>query len=118
MRRRSFLISAAAGAIAIVLGSRALRAGEASGVYAWSRPIVCGGHGHVCAFDPASGEAAFGGDVWGYHATQDIFGQWLPTMMGQTGIEGIYARGLAYSLATPALVRPTRPRRTAAEPQW
>ena len=101
MRRRSFLVSAAAGAIAIVLGSRALRAGEASGVYAWSRPIVCGGHGHVCAFDPATGEAAFGGDVWGYHATQDVFGQWLPTMMGQTGIDGIYSRGLAYSLASP-----------------
>ena len=69
-------------------------------MYKWYRPIVCGGHGHICAFDPQSGQAAFGGDVWGYHATMDIFGEWMPTMMGQTSIGGIYSRGLAYSLVT------------------
>ena len=114
MKRREFLASLGAAAGALTLGHTA-RAQAAAGSYAWHRPIVNGGHGHICAFDPATGEAAFGGDVWGYHSTRDIFGEWLPTMMGQTGIGGIYSRGLAYSLATPGTRYRSEERRVGKE---
>ena len=101
MARRGVLAKVAAAAAAMGLRSELLAAAATTSSYSWHRPIVNGGHGHVCAFDPVTGEAAFGGDVWGFHATTDIFGEWRPTMMGQTGIGGIYSRALAYSLATP-----------------